>query len=196
FIAFSILPYLSFRVKLFIGLSPAYTLEGIRGMFGVLGRIPDGLTRLIWGTKEFSLFSERQKTILTYACSYPVIDQLCLLNLFLVGGWNEKNINVSRADVYTAIFPDRSSVKNINHWSQTTPPFYKIEDVSVPVAVWGAGKDIGITRSNIESLVTRITHLVFYKDIPDWEHFDLLFGLDAPHRLYRDVVELMQKYKY
>ncbi|KAM6443648.1 putative lysosomal acid lipase/cholesteryl ester hydrolase [Liasis olivaceus] len=217
FIAFSILPYLSFRVKLFIGLLPAYNLEGVRGMLGVIARIPKGLRRLIWGTKEFSLFSERQKTVLTYACSYPVIDQLCLQNLFLAGGWNKKNINVSRADVYAAIFPDYTSTKTLDHWSQvihsvefkyfdygyknidiynmTTPPFYIIEDVSVPVAVWSAGKDIAATRSNVESLVPRITHLVFYKDIPDWAHVDPLFGLDAPQRLYPDVLELMQKYK-
>ncbi|XP_007444422.2 putative lysosomal acid lipase/cholesteryl ester hydrolase, partial [Python bivittatus] len=216
FVAFSVLPYLSERIKLFIGLTPVYSLEGMRGTLGVLGRIPVGLRRLIWGTKELSFVSERQKTVLTYACSYPVIDQLCLQNIFLTGGYNEKNLNTSRADVYTAIFPDYTSTKTLDHWSQvlrsvefkyydygyknmeiynmTTPPFYKIEDVSVPVAVWSGGKDIAATRSNIESLVTRITHLVFYKDIPDWEHADPIFGLDAPQRLYPDVLELMQKY--
>ncbi|XP_063163903.1 lipase member M-like [Candoia aspera] len=94
FIAFSILPYLSDRVKLFIGLTPAYSVEDIRGTFGVLGKIPERLRRLIWGSKEFCILSERLKAIMIYACSYPVIDQLCLQNIFLARGYNEKNLNV------------------------------------------------------------------------------------------------------
>uniref|UniRef100_A0A8C5WWU8 Uncharacterized protein n=1 Tax=Laticauda laticaudata TaxID=8630 RepID=A0A8C5WWU8_LATLA len=79
--------------------------------------------------------------------------------------------------------------------THTTPPFYKIEDVTVPVAIWSGGKDIATNTRNVESLLPRILHLVFYKNIPDWEHFDPLLGLDAPQRFYPDMLELMQKYK-
>ncbi|XP_032087572.1 putative lysosomal acid lipase/cholesteryl ester hydrolase [Thamnophis elegans] len=217
FIAVAILPHFSERVKLFLSLSPVYTLKGLRGTFRILGLIPEGLVKLIWGTKEFSVFNERIKNTMIYACSYPVIDQLCLQIIFLTGGYNEKNLNVSRSDVYVGIFPDHSSVKawihlsqiihshefkyydygqrNIEIYNMTKPPFYKIEDVSVPVAVWSGGKDIAITTRDIESLLPRIPRLVFYKDIPDWQHFDLIWGLDAPQRFYPDVLELMQKYK-
>ncbi|KAK9400669.1 putative lipase [Crotalus adamanteus] len=110
-------------------------------------------------------------------------------------GYNEKNLNVSQVDVYAGFFPDYSSVKNLNHWSQAKPPFYKIEDISVPIAVWSGGNDIAATKHDIESLLPRIIHLVFYKNIPDWAHFDPIWGLDAPQRFYPDVLELMQKYK-
>ncbi|XP_058044053.1 putative lysosomal acid lipase/cholesteryl ester hydrolase [Ahaetulla prasina] len=218
FVAFATLPYLTDRVKLFISLTPTYTLKGISGTFGVLGRIPERFRELIWGTKEFSLYSEKVKNSMIHACSYPGIDRLCLNNIFLAGGYNKKNLNVSRADVFAGIFPDFTSVKNINHWSQvihsgefkyydyglknrevynmTTPPFYKIEDVLVPVAVWSGGKDIVTKRRNIESLITRITYLVFYTDIPDWQHFDPILGLDAVQRCYPDILELMQKHKH
>ncbi|XP_070610057.1 putative lysosomal acid lipase/cholesteryl ester hydrolase isoform X2 [Erythrolamprus reginae] len=218
YVAFANLPCITDRVKLFISLTPAYNLEGVSGLLGVIGRIPDRLRELIWGTKEFSIFSEKVKTNLIYACSYPGIDQLCLQSIFLIGGFNPKNLNVSRADVYAGFSPEDTSVKDINHWSQiilsgefkrydygdknkeiyntTTPPFYKIEDVHVPVAVWSGGKDIATTRRNVESLIARITNLVFYKDIPDWQHFDAVLGLDAVQRCYPDILELMQKYKH
>ncbi|XP_034261161.1 putative lysosomal acid lipase/cholesteryl ester hydrolase [Pantherophis guttatus] len=218
FVAFASLPCLTDRVKLFISLTPTYSLKGITGTLGVLGRIPDRVKELIWGTKEFSILSERVKISMIHACSYPGIDRLCLNNIFLAGGFNKKNLNVSRADVFAGIFPDFTSVKNLKHWSQiirsgefkyydygrknrevyntTTPPFYKIEDVHVPVAMWSGGKDIATKRRNIESLMTRITYLVFYTDIPDWQHFDPILGLDAPQRCYPDILELMQKHKH
>ncbi|XP_070610065.1 putative lysosomal acid lipase/cholesteryl ester hydrolase [Erythrolamprus reginae] len=217
FVTLAILPNFSEKVKLFLALTPGYNLEGIKGTFHILGIIPEGLKKLIWGSKEFSLINERLKTTMTYACSYSGIDQLCLQLIFFTGGYNEKNLNVSRADVYISSFPDYTSVKNVNHWSQvmrssefkyydykqrnieiynmTKPPFYKLEDVRAPVTVWSGGKDIATTERNIESLLTRIPHVVFYKVIPDWEHFDPIWGLDAPQRFYPDVLEWMQKYK-
>ncbi|KAG8135372.1 hypothetical protein E2320_008397 [Naja naja] len=179
FITFGILPYLSDRVKLFIALAPSYTLEGTNGTLGILAKIPHGLRE--------------------------------------VGNINKKNLNTSRVDVYAAIYPDYSSVKTFTHWIQVihstefkyydygyknmevynmrTPPFYKIEDVTVPVAVWSGGKDITVTKKNIESLLAHITDLVFYKDIPGWTHSDSILDINAPRRLYPDVLELMQKYK-
>ncbi|KAK9400671.1 putative lysosomal acid lipase/cholesteryl ester hydrolase [Crotalus adamanteus] len=86
--------------------------------------------------------------------------------------------------------------KNREVYNMTKPPFYKIEDVHVPVAMWSGGKDIATKRRNIESLLTRITYLVFYTDILDWQHFDPILGLDGPQHCYPDIVELMQKHKH
>lgn len=87
---------------------------------------------------------------------------------------------------------------NINFFSfhqQTTPPFYRIEDMTVPTAVWSGGKDIVINQTDTELLTHRISHLVFYKNIPDWQHLDYIWGLDAPMCLYPDILALLQKYK-
>ena len=65
----------------------------------------------------------------------------------------------------------------------------------VPTAVWTGGKDIATPLSDMKLLMAQITHLVFHKHIPDWEHFDPLWGLDAPERMYPDVLNLMNKYK-
>ncbi|XP_025030402.1 lysosomal acid lipase/cholesteryl ester hydrolase-like [Python bivittatus] len=217
FIAFSLLPQLAQKVKLFLCFTPTYTLMGIRGLPRVLGKVPNGLRKLLWGKKEYCLLGNKLKAFMAYACSHAIFDKLCLQGIFFMGGHNKKNLNVSRADVYVGIFPDFTSVKTLSHWGQiiyskefkyfdhgnknkdiynrTTPPFYKIEDVTIPVAVWSGGMDIVATKKDVELLISRITHLVFYKNIPEWQHMDPILGLDIPQQLYNDIFKLMQKYK-
>ncbi|XP_054838914.1 lipase member M-like isoform X2 [Eublepharis macularius] len=168
FISFSTMPDLAQKVKLFITLSPGYSLTNSSGLlFGVV-LIPEGVRK-------------------------------------------------SRADVYLGIYPDFTSVKTISHWGQiaisnefkyfdygsknrdiynmNTPPFYRIEDMTVPTAVWSAGEDIAVDETDTELLLPRIRNLIFYKNIPDWQHMDYVWGLDAPQCLYPDILGLMQKYK-
>ncbi|XP_061491386.1 lipase member M-like isoform X3 [Rhineura floridana] len=168
FIAFSVLPHLAKKIKLVMTFAPVYTLVGVNGPVLTFLILPEGLI-------------------------------------------------TSRADVYFGIFPDFTSVKDAIHWVQvfqskelkyfdygsknkavynmTTPPFYNIEDMVVPTALWNAGNDKMVDKKDIELLLPRITNLVFHKYIPDWQHSDFMWGIDAPTCLFPDVLYLMQKYK-
>ncbi|XP_015280109.1 PREDICTED: lysosomal acid lipase/cholesteryl ester hydrolase-like [Gekko japonicus] len=216
-IAFSAMPELAQKVKLFIALAPAYRLVNSKGLAYELIVMPEKIRRMIWGNNEYALFSNTLKTFSAKACSHAVIDRLCLFLLFFSYGFNEKNLNRSQADIYLGIYPDFTSVKTVSHWGQiarskefkyfnygsknkaiyntTSPPFYTIEDMTVPTAVWSGGKDICINKTDTELLLHQIPHLVSYKNIPDWQHFDHIWGLDAPVRLYPDILALFQKYK-
>nr|XP_056705245.1 putative lysosomal acid lipase/cholesteryl ester hydrolase [Euleptes europaea] len=217
FLAFSAMPELARKVKLFIALAPAYRMVNSKGLIYELLVMPDNFRKIIWGNKEFSILSNTMKTVSAKGCSHAVIDRLCLFFIFLSFGFNEENLNVSRADTYIGLFPDFTSVKTVSHWGQiarskefkcfdygsrntniynmTTPPFYRIEDMTVKTAVWSGGKDIVINKTDTDLLIHRIPHLVFYKDIPDWQHMDFIWGLDTPVRLYPDILALLQKYK-
>uniref|UniRef100_A0A8D2IWA7 Lipase n=1 Tax=Varanus komodoensis TaxID=61221 RepID=A0A8D2IWA7_VARKO len=173
-------------------------------------------SRKIWGTKEFQFFSKRMKTISTQLCSYPGIDELCLQLIYLCAGFNDGNLNVSRVDTYLGIYPDFSSVKTIVHWSQVmfnaffssvfqrtihnicsfNPPFYKIEDMMVPTAIWSGGTDIVTTAKDADQLRLRISNLVFNKTIPEWNHADFIWDTEAPKYLFPEVLNLMQMYQY
>ncbi|XP_058043771.1 lipase member M-like [Ahaetulla prasina] len=217
FITFSVIPELAPKVSFYFSLAPGYTLVNSKGLFYMLLALPDGLRQLIWGTKEYCLFSPKLKMAIANFCSYPVFDRLCLQTLSFGVGCNKKNTNTSRADVYLGIFPDFSSVKAVSHWSQvtrthkfkyfdygdknevvynmTTPPFYIIEDMFVPTGVWSGENDIMEDVTDIQLLLPRIPHLAFYNHIPNWQHLDFIFGLDAPKHLYPDILYLMQKYR-
>ncbi|KAJ7324182.1 hypothetical protein JRQ81_017202, partial [Phrynocephalus forsythii] len=202
-IAFSAMPELGKKVKLLMCLAPGYTLEGTRGPMRMLLSLPDELKKVIWGKTEFSFLSKKQKSLIANLCSYPVIDKFCIDLIFLFAGYNPKNLNMSRADVYLGgSYPDFSSAKTITHWSQIAeskefkyfdygdenkvvynmnrPPLYKIKDLMVPTAVWSGGSDIIAASKDVERLLGQVTNLVFYKNIPNWHHADFLWGLDAP----------------
>ncbi|KAJ6657777.1 hypothetical protein lerEdw1_001964 [Lerista edwardsae] len=194
FIALSVLPELAKKVKLLLAFGPTYTLTGYSP------------------SKIFLSLPDRLKTYL-FICSLIIIREANYENI----SYLFSPLHQSRADVYLGIFPDYTSTKTMVHWGQiarskefryfdygsknkavynmTTPPLYKIEDVTVPIAVWYAGNDLMAEKTDVERLLPRIPRLAFHKFIPSWEHADFMWGLDAPKRLFPDVLHLMQKYR-
>lgn len=75
---------------------------------------------------------------------------------------------------------------------QETPPSYRVEEMPVPTAVWSGGEDWAADWRDVRLLLPRIAHLVTYGHIPDWNHWDFIWGLDAPGRLYSSIMELME----
>ncbi|KYO42360.1 lipase member M-like [Alligator mississippiensis] len=217
FIAFSMMPQLAQKVKMLFVLGPAYTLRYSKSLLLHLLELPDVMLKLIFGKKELCLLNKRLRAFTAKMCSSPLIDRLCAQFLFLNGGFNKKNLNVSRTDVYMSKFPDYTSVKNILHWgqnkktgefkyfdygcknkekyNQTTPPLYKIEDMIVPTALWSGGQDWVCPSKDLSLLLHRITNLVHYKNFPDWDHWDFIWGLDAAQRMYSEVLYLMERYR-
>ncbi|XP_054839914.1 lipase member M-like [Eublepharis macularius] len=215
FVGFSELPQLAEKIKIFFALAPSYNLQGLISPEMQLLRLPDALIKIIFGRKEFCLLSRSMRASVARKCSCYPIDSLCKQAIFLFCGFNEKNLNKSRTDVYLSRFPDYTSVKNFLHWgqvvksgefryfdygqemldkySQTSPPLYRIEEITVPIAIWHGGQDWICQPVEIEALLPRITNLIHYKYFPDWNHFDFLWGLDAPQRLYREILNLMEK---
>ncbi|XP_027548755.1 lipase member M-like [Neopelma chrysocephalum] len=217
FIAFSSLPHLGEKIKLFFALTPGYTLNHIRSPVLKVVFLPDEVLKLRFGTKELSLVSRKDRALLAERCSIIPLDELCENEIFLVGGYNKDNLNASRLDVYLAHFPDYTSVKTLLHWGQTAktgefkqfdygilknlekyhqshPPFYRIEDMTVPVALWSGGQDWVNTPREINHLLRRLSSVIRHEQFPDWNHFDFHWGLDAAQRLYSQMLSLMGQY--
>ncbi|XP_035748976.1 lysosomal acid lipase/cholesteryl ester hydrolase-like isoform X2 [Egretta garzetta] len=209
FIAFSSMPELAQKIKTFFALAPAVIIKHARSPIVKMSFLLDMLLQLLFGRTDCLLWRS-----LPRLCRHPLLQKPCANLFFLLGGYNEKNFNKTRLDVYTSHYPDRTSVKNMIHWAQVmksgefkafdygsnnlamyhqeTPPFYHVEEMPVPTAVWSGGKDWVADLRDVRLLLPRIAHLITYGHIPDWNHWDFIWGLDAPGRLYSSILELME----
>ncbi|XP_062459184.1 putative lysosomal acid lipase/cholesteryl ester hydrolase [Pezoporus occidentalis] len=217
FIAFSSMPELAQKIKLFFALAPVVTIKHARSPIMRLSVLLDRQFKtfqLLLGRTDASLRIRKLWRFLPHLCRNPLLHKPCANLLFLLGGYNEKNFNTTRLDVYTSHYPDRTSVKTMIHWAQVmksgefkafdygsenqavyhqeTPPLYRVEEMPVPTAVWSGGEDWAADWRDVSLLLPRITHLVTYGHIPDWNHWDFIWGLDAPERLYNSILELME----
>uniref|UniRef100_A0A8C8SBR5 AB hydrolase-1 domain-containing protein n=1 Tax=Pelusios castaneus TaxID=367368 RepID=A0A8C8SBR5_9SAUR len=192
FIAFSVMPQLAQKIKIFFALAPAYTLNKI--MVNSLFIF----SQIMFGKKEFCLLSARLKSLTAKVCGTGLIDQLCIQALFFIlGGFNGKNLNMVFSFCVSKCLCSRSSSSLTATYalvSKTTPPFYKIEDMRVPTAVWNGGHDLVTSPQDIAVLLPRITNLFFYEYFSDWTHVDFIWGLDATQRMYVEILELMEKH--
>uniref|UniRef100_A0A669Q4H0 Partial AB-hydrolase lipase domain-containing protein n=1 Tax=Phasianus colchicus TaxID=9054 RepID=A0A669Q4H0_PHACC len=171
FIAFSSMPELAQKIKTFFALAPVVTMKHVKSPV----------------LKMSFLFNGKP-------------DMLQYVSL------------QTRLDVYTAHYPDGTSVKNIIHWTQVCPlngltpwvsqmiltslqekpPYYQLEKMPVPTAVWSGGEDWVADQRDILLLLPRITHLISYIHITDWNHWDFIWGLDSPERLYSCIVAMVK----
>ncbi|NXG17899.1 LIPM Lipase, partial [Grallaria varia] len=217
FIAFSAMPELAQKIKMFFALAPVVTAKHARSPTMKMSFLLDKnlkMIQLLLGRTEASLRIRGLWRFMPQLCSLTLLHKPCANLLFLLGGYNEKNLNTTRLDVYTSHYPDGTSVKNIIHWAQVvktgefkafdygsenlavyqqdTPPFYRVEEMLVPTAVWSGGEDWAADWRDVRLLLPRIAHLVTYIHIPDWNHWDFVWGLDAPGRLYSSILKLME----
>ncbi|NXF38608.1 LIPM Lipase, partial [Nyctibius bracteatus] len=216
FIAFSSMPELAQKIKTFFALAPVTTIKYARSPIMKMSFLSDRqfkIFKLLLGKKDATVRIRKLWRFLPYLCRHSVMHKPCASLLFLLGGCNEKNLNMTRLDVYTSHYPDRTSVKTVIHWAQVvksgefrafdygsknpaiyhqeTPPSYRVEEMPVPTAVWSGGEDWAADWRDIRLLLPRIAHLVTYGYIPDWNHWDFVWGLDAPRRLYSSILEMM-----
>lgn len=76
---------------------------------------------------------------------------------------------------------------------QTTPPFYELENMKAPLAVWYGGSDWISDPEDVNITLTRITNVAYKKYIPEFTHFDFLWSTQVYEQVYKKILELMQK---
>uniref|UniRef100_A0A8C0BQ52 Lipase n=1 Tax=Buteo japonicus TaxID=224669 RepID=A0A8C0BQ52_9AVES len=207
FIAFSSMPELAQKIQMFFALAPVVIIKHARSPVMKMTFLLDRQFKM-FQVGDYSMF-------LPQLCKHPLLHKPCANLLFLLGGYNEKNLNmvgalphagcslasrcrsllssqVMKSGEFKAF--DYGCSGSAGSWrcQGTTPPSYRVEEMPVPTAVWSGGEDWAADWRDVRLLLPRIAHLVTYGHIPDWNHWDFVWGLDAPGRLYSSILELME----
>uniref|UniRef100_A0A8C2TQ09 Lipase member M-like n=1 Tax=Coturnix japonica TaxID=93934 RepID=A0A8C2TQ09_COTJA len=205
FIAFSSIPELDHKIKMFFALAPITTSSNMKSP---LVRLVNHNNQLVFDKDEFL------KQVTSRLCGYTFFKSFCSLVLYLPGGFTN-SLNVSRIDVYLSHYPDSTSLKNMLHWrqlyqtgefkyydygsdnmlhyNQSTPPFYELENMKAPLAAWFGGRDWISAPEDVNITLPRITNVAYKKYIPEFVHFDFLWGVQAYEQIYKEMLELMKK---
>ncbi|XP_034993660.1 putative lysosomal acid lipase/cholesteryl ester hydrolase [Zootoca vivipara] len=219
-IAFSTMPQLAQKIKMFFGLAPVVNMLYCGSPSStVLLQLPEYLIKGILGTKQFGAQGKLTKWFATNLCNRFLLDHVCGSMFFLGMGFNVKNINLTRINVYLSHSPAGVSIRNMLHWhqnmrsgkfkgfdwgskeenmahhNQETAPSYDIKQMTVPTAFWNGGNDRLSTPKDCALLLPQVSNLFYHKIIPDWAHLDFIWGLDAPQRMYGEIIEFMQNYQ-
>ncbi|XP_073722901.1 gastric triacylglycerol lipase isoform X1 [Misgurnus anguillicaudatus] len=216
FMAFSTMPELASKIKMFFALAPVATVAMTKSPMTKLAVIPEFLIWDLFGQKDFFPQNYLIKFFATEFCSRKPLSVLCGNVFFLLCGFDEKNLNMTRTPVYTTHCPAGTSVQNMVQWAQavkygklmaydygkagnmahynqSTPPVYNIQDMMVPTALWSGGQDTLADPKDVAVLLTQIPKLVYHRNIEHWEHLDFIWGLDAPQEMYNKMIELMRQ---
>uniref|UniRef100_A0A674KG24 Lipase n=1 Tax=Terrapene triunguis TaxID=2587831 RepID=A0A674KG24_9SAUR len=193
FVAFSSMPELAQKIKMFFALAPIITLKHSKSPLVKLFFIPEGIN-------NFSVKGEILSKFTVQVCRYRVFQKLCSLVFSVIGGFNEKNLNIVYIKPQMNILclklttSQAFTFKAVQFVFQTEAPLYTLEDMKVPTALWYGGEDWLVNLEDIKILLPQITNLQYEKYIPDWAHFDFIWGLDAPERVYSEIIDLMKNH--
>ncbi|XP_002756419.1 lipase member N [Callithrix jacchus] len=218
FVAFSTMPELAQRIKMNFALGPVISFKYPTSIFTSFFQLPNSIIKAFFGTKGFLLEDKKKKVPSSKICNNKILWLICREFMSLWAGFNQKNMNQSRMDVYMSHAPTGSSIQNIlhikqlyrsdefraydwgneadnmKHYNQIRPPIYDLTAMKVPTAIWAGGHDILVTPQDVARILPQIKSLHYFKLLPDWNHFDFVWGLDAPQRMYSEIITLMKAY--
>ncbi|XP_041517270.1 tear acid lipase-like protein [Microtus oregoni] len=214
--AFSTNPQLAQKIKLSFLLAPVATVKYVSGVIPAIRFLGTTLTKILFGEKDIFSSSDA-KYFVEFLCQRKTAGTACNNVLTLLFGYDPKNLNESRLDVYTGQAPAGTSVQtllhyaqgvrtglfqaydwgsaflNMLHYNQRTPPPYKVKDMKVPTAMWSGGKDFLADPIDVRHLEANISNLIYHKKIADYNHLDFVIGLNARNEVFDEIVAFINE---
>ncbi|XP_073432020.1 lipase member M-like isoform X3 [Dendrobates tinctorius] len=168
FIAFSTIPQLAQKIKMFFALAPVATVQHPIGPIAAARGIPDCLIKT---------------RVHVYASFCPAGTSVQNMIHWL------QAVHSGRLQAF-----DWGPEGNMKHYNQSTPPLYDVTNMNVPTAIWSGGNDWLSDKLDVELLISKIHNLVFFKEIRKWQHLDFIWGLDAPQKVYKKILKLLEEF--
>ncbi|XP_056651494.1 lipase member N [Monodelphis domestica] len=217
FVAFSTLPEVAQRIKMNFFLGPVASFKYPKSIFSSFFLLPQSVIKALLGKKGFLLEDIKRKTTALKLCNGKISSWICTDFLSLWAGRDNKNLNVSRTPIYLSRSPTGTSIQNmlhfkqlfrsdefraydwgneaenVRHYNQSIPPLYDLTTMKMPTAIWAGGQDLLADPLDVAMLLPKIKNLRFFELLPDWNHVDFIWAIDAPQRVYSKILSLMEQ---
>uniref|UniRef100_A0A8D3CXY6 Lipase, gastric n=1 Tax=Scophthalmus maximus TaxID=52904 RepID=A0A8D3CXY6_SCOMX len=181
FIAFSTLPELASKIRLFVGLAPVATVAFTSSPMTKMSILPEPL---IWVRPVLIHHS-----VVCLQTRTPVYTTHC------PAGTSVQNMvhwaQAVHGGKLTAF--DFGASGNMRHYNQSTAPEYQVQNMKVPTALFSGGQDTLADPKDVAVLLTQVSNLVFHQHIDHWEHLDFIWGLDAPEQMFPSILKLLHE---
>uniref|UniRef100_A0A8C4U1G6 Partial AB-hydrolase lipase domain-containing protein n=1 Tax=Falco tinnunculus TaxID=100819 RepID=A0A8C4U1G6_FALTI len=191
FIAFSTMPQLAQKIKMYFALAPVATEKHDQSLYFMNTFV---ILQEMFGTKEFLPHTALGELVLSKFCA---CSKTCKSVLSMLFGFNWKSLS-SNCSCTVCILLRGSSLSPL--WNpgflslQVGPPRYDVKNMKVPTAIWSGGVDCLADPRDVALLLPLVKNLVHHKVIPQWNHLDFLLGLDATEVLYQEIVDIMKRH--
>jgi lysosomal acid lipase/cholesteryl ester hydrolase len=216
FAAFSDNQAVAAKINLFVAFAPVTTVYHQKSpLFSVMADLGAAEWLTIFGVKKFLASNSAISKIAPGLCK--TVPHGCDDAIFLFCG-PTTHLNETRLQVYVSETPAGTSVRNMQHWSQlckhnvfqhydygskktnmqhynqSTPPAYKLADVTVPTALFTGGQDALADPKDVAQLIQALpsSTVIAHLDVPSYAHLDFAWGYDAATYVYPKAIELLK----
>ncbi|KAM6091999.1 LOW QUALITY PROTEIN: lipase member K-like [Theristicus caerulescens] len=167
FIAFSTMPQLTQKIKMYFALAPVATVIFVQSPL-----------------KKLAFFSD-----------YGLKSRVDVYTAHSPGGTSANVIHWLQGVQSGALKAyDGGSTCNSLCYRQMGPPLYNLKDMKVPTTIWSGRVDCLADPQDIAILLPQVRNLVHNKVIPQWNHLDFLLGLDATEVLYQEIIDMTKRH--
>ncbi|XP_072827658.1 lipase member J isoform X5 [Vicugna pacos] len=216
FITFSTIPIIAGRIKIFFAFAPVFSIKYSKSPLIKMAYNWKSVIKAFSGNKDFLPNTSFKRFVGSQLCPLKIFGKICHDILFMISGYDQKNLNMSRMDVYMSQNPAGTSVQNMLHWSQllnsshlkafdwgspvlnlvhfnqTTSPLYNVANMNVSTATWSGESDLLADPEDVKILLPEIRNHIYHKTISYYNHIDFLFGLDVYHQVYHEIIDIIQ----
>ncbi|XP_040072033.2 lipase 3-like [Ixodes scapularis] len=92
---------------------------------------------------------------------------------------------------------DFGSFGNKEKYGKVNPPQHQLSNTKLPVAIYWSDGDELVTTKDVARLRSELPNVVAFYKVPDdkFTHLDFAWGITSANVLYREMIDLMDKYK-
>ncbi len=93
---------------------------------------------------------------------------------------------------------DYGKAKNMEVYNQPTPPAFHLNNLNIPIKVYWGGEDWLATPPDVQQILRELPrkpHPPQNMYLPHYNHLDFVWGLDAAHTLYPDIIQFFRQHQ-